>query len=192
MTSFTWLRGSKAHVDPAADHDAIDADLDLFAGFAQARRKRRRWPTRPDKSSVFFLGTTEARTRMPSRAADFRTTPAFAGTAGKRLRGLDCALTVCPTTRRPRPSSLYTFSPREVSLARRCHAHRRTSAKSSPTLSASRSSFPADRLNVQVCCVCQFHHHPIRGCWTWEEHDHPSRVPSSVRGRTARYSGEPT
>ena len=56
------------------------------------------------------FGTTEARTRMPSRAADFRTTPAFAGAAPSGARGLDCALAVCPTTRRPRPSSLYTFT----------------------------------------------------------------------------------
>ena len=32
---------------------------------------------------------------MPSRAADFRTTPAFAGAAGGGARGLDCALTLC-------------------------------------------------------------------------------------------------
>ncbi len=71
-------------------------------------------------------GTTEARTRMPSRAADFRTTPAFAGAAPGGSRGLDCALTMCLSAGRPRPSSLYTFtsptSPSMACLARRRHA----------------------------------------------------------------------
>jgi hypothetical protein len=42
-------------------------------------------------------GMTEARTRMPLRAADFRTTSAFAADAIARIvRGLDCALTLPP------------------------------------------------------------------------------------------------
>jgi len=106
------------------------------------------------------FGTTGARTRMPSRAADFRTTPAFAGAACERRAWSGLCLDRMLVARRPRPSSLYTFTlsaPPDTPKARSnalgsassCdHPDHRTGAKSSPTLSASRSSFPADRLIV--------------------------------------------
>jgi hypothetical protein len=95
---------------------------------------------------------------MPSRAADFHTTPAFAGAALYERRAWSgLCLDRMPMTRRPRPSSLYTFTsvhrsietrkaPAALGSASSC-ARRRARAKNSPTLSASRSSFPADRLN---------------------------------------------
>ena len=107
---------------------------------------------------VFLPGTTGARTRMPSRAADFRTTPVFAGAARERRAWSGLCLDRMLVSRRPRPSSLYTFtsssppdspaaSSNALGSASSCsRSHQRTSAKSSPTLSASRSSFPADRL----------------------------------------------
>lgn len=72
-----------------------------------------RWPPRTlallEKSFQIkvLCGMTETRTRTPFRAADFRTTTAFA-TAARRLWSGLC-LDRMTESRRPRPSSLYTF-----------------------------------------------------------------------------------
>ena len=96
---------------------------------------------------------TEARTRMPSRAADFRTTSAFAARLDPEIDRFVVWTVPWPLGSaavdpgRPRPSSLYTFRRQNRRLGSALSEH--DVPESSPNLSASRPVFPSGRLTYK-------------------------------------------
>ena len=104
-------------------------------------------------SLVKLLGMTEARTRMPSRAADFRTTSAFAARPYARpVRGLDCALTIEIRRSEPRQAapvqSLHLPPAVPDGLARRCQRTRARESAEFERIPAGVSTRPAHDLSL--------------------------------------------
>ena len=99
--------------------------------------------------------------RLP--AADFRTASAFAAAATASRRSwsglcLDRAARLHDRSGVGRARPVSTPSAEAAWLG----VVVQRPATSSPTLSASRPPFPIGRLNIEVCCVYLFHHHPAR------------------------------
>jgi len=125
------------------------------------RNENRRTLGSHERLKPKLSGTTETRTRMLFRAANFRTTMVFTTAPG--VCGPDCTLALRNVrVGRARPVSTPSGPRTRAGLARYRHAapgkrHRRefTDFERIP---AAVSKRPAP---IKVCCVYRFHHHPM-------------------------------